>query len=560
MVVMIRQITLFFTILTLSVLFWQQHNAFCSPVSQEIKRIITNETLPSSFLDSGLETEHMQRLYAFMDFIPLWHDSRGQPTDRAGTYLNILQEAWQEGLNPEAYGIEKIKNYLRFKKGFLTPAQADLFISAALLTYIRDVKTGRIAPHKIDPELFMPVKDIDFVYLLFEALRSEDPVKYFSHLPPQHAEYQRLKEELIRLENLRKKGINKDLQALETEEILIKPGETSVKIAIIRKHLEKEKALLPPEHGNGGLYDTQMEAVIKSQQRSSGLLADGVIGPATVKMLQNGYDDKINKIKLSMERWRWLPEDLGEKHLRVNIAGFTVDAYKNTEKVFSMPIIVGTITKRTPVFSTVMPSVTFAPYWNVPDSIAGDTILPKIQENPSYYHEAGFEMIRHIGGERILIDASHFDWQSISADDFPPFRFRQKPGPQNGLGPIRFNLVNDMSIFLHGTPNKELFNRAERNVSSGCVRLKDPLQMAHFILEDSQAINKNQINSFYNKAMEGDEGVASHTVALDKKIPVHIVYWTSWIDSDNSVRYANDIYGRDALLTQALTGRIQGVK
>lgn len=308
------------------------------------------------------------------------------------------------------------------------------------------------------------------------------------------------------------------------------------------------KTVIMPD--NPEIYDARTERAFRNYQNQYGLLVDGIIGPKSVHHIQSSFENRSSKLAMTLERLRWYRDaEVTGKHILVNIPGFYTQTFdENGETSFFMDVIIGTGERRTPEMISVIPSITFAPYWMVPSKIARENVLPSIQKDPNYYNEMGFELFEHVRGERVLIDAAQFDWATITPNQFPPFRLRQRPGPHNSLGPVRVNIVNKHDIFLHGTSHPELFSLTNRNLSSGCVRLKDPWQMVQFIANKSTSFTENKLLIFYNKAVEGAEGFASYTIALDKKVPVHIVYWTSWVDERNIVHYANDIYNRDKTL------------
>lgn len=272
---------------------------------------------------------------------------------------------------------------------------------------------------------------------------------------------------------------------------------------------------------------------------------DGIIGPKTIEELNTPLADRIDQLIMSMERWRWLPESLGEKYVLANIAGFYTEAVENNKVVVRSPVIVGQVAHQTPMFSSYITNVKFYPDWSVPSSIAQRYLLDKIQKNPSVINTLGYEIYR--GNDKL--SWRNVDINSLSENDFPPYRFRQQPGPNNALGMVRFSIDNNYAIYMHDTPDPELFEKDNRAFSSGCIRVKKREDLAVFLLDGNSDISGQQARQKFEAT---GPGLKSEIHPLTKKVPVHLVYMTAWVDNAGNVKFGQDIYGRDKKLIQAL--------
>jgi murein L,D-transpeptidase YcbB/YkuD len=292
------------------------------------------------------------------------------------------------------------------------------------------------------------------------------------------------------------------------------------------------------------LFDETVEDGVRRFQERHGLEVDGVVGRRTFAAFNEPLESRIRRIELNLERWRWLPQELGQRHILVNIAGFDLVVYEDQHQVDSMKVVVGRTYRRTPVFSDLVTYLVFNPSWQVPPTLASQDILPKIRKDPAYLTLEKFEVLRGWGADTEIVDPSTVDWHSISIKE-SRLRFRQRPGPNNALGQVKFMFPNKFNVYLHGTPTRELFEKAERTYSSDCIRLESPIALAEYLLEESPDWSIDRILETISKGVE-------QTVRLPQKVSIHILCWTAWADEDGTIHFRNDIYGRDKLLDQAL--------
>jgi murein L,D-transpeptidase YcbB/YkuD len=244
----------------------------------------------------------------------------------------------------------------------------------------------------------------------------------------------------------------------------------------------------------------------------------------------------VQQIAVNMARWRQLPHDLGDRYLHVNIPAFTLTVVEDDQTIMQMPVIVGKPSRPTPVFSHTVRYLVMNPYWNVPHSIATQEILPQLRQNRHYLDAHNMEVLNSWGEEATEVEPSSIDWNAIQPHTFP-YRFRQKPGPGNTLGQIKFMFPNKFNVYLHDTSDKSLFARSTRAFSHGCVRVSRPVELAGYLLP-------HWTRQHLLESLKQD---TPRDVGLPEPLPIHLVYETAWIDADGTVQFRHDLYGYDRL-------------
>jgi murein L,D-transpeptidase YcbB/YkuD len=255
------------------------------------------------------------------------------------------------------------------------------------------------------------------------------------------------------------------------------------------------------------------------------------------------------QIIVNMERWRWMPRDLGLRYIKVNVASFELEAVAEGKTVLRSPIIVGRTYRKTPLFSAPMTKIIFNPTWHVPHTIAVRDKLPKLRRDPYYFINKGYT-VYHTGGG--VVDPRSIDWSQISAKDFP-YQLTQSPGSMNALGKILFSIDNKFSVYLHSTPEQYLFEKPVRTFSSGCIRVLKVVELAEFVLNDPLKWPKSKVE----QAMKGDK---TQQVKISDDILVHIGYFTIWVDDKGLPHFAEDIYGQDKLIWQTIERQSKKIK
>jgi murein L,D-transpeptidase YcbB/YkuD len=248
---------------------------------------------------------------------------------------------------------------------------------------------------------------------------------------------------------------------------------------------------------------------------------------------QEGSKEHVERISLNLERWRWVPRHLGERHVLVNVPSYQMQVVEGEKPVLAMRVIVGAPDTPTPLFSDNMTYVVFSPYWNIPDSILREETLPRLTEDPDYLVRNNMEVVG-TSGERV--DVASVDWADEEATK--GLRFRQAPGPENALGLVKFIFPNHFSVYLHDTPGDALFKKQQRALSHGCIRVEQPVALAEYVLADNERWKSPRIVQAMNAKEE-------QTVTLKEPLPVHIGYWTAWVEEDGKVTFTDDPYGLD---------------
>lgn len=336
---------------------------------------------------------------------------------------------------------------------------------------------------------------------------------------------------------------------------LIRPGQADARLSDIRHRLsllgDYDEGDTGPDSGgepapvdDAALYDDRLEAAVRHFQARHGLKIDGVIGPDTLAMLNVSPRERLDKIDVNLERWRWLPEDLGDTHIRVNIAGYELQLVRDGEVARKHRVVVGRPYRKTPLFSDRIRYLEFNPTWTVPFNLMVEDKLPEIRQDPGYLDRLGFSVYQGWGQERQRVEPGSINWDTLSRRNFP-YQLVQAPGPRNALGRVKFMFPNRFNVYLHDTPARELFNQPERSFSSGCIRVENPLDLAMALLEGERGWSEQRMQAVLTS---GDTRV----VHLSKPIPVHLEYWTAWAEADGTLQFRRDIYDRDSAVLDSL--------
>jgi len=488
-----------------------------------------------------LPSFYERRLYR-----PAWSDERG-PTRLADDLVDALRRADLEGLRSADYHLASIEAVLAAvradaKSGpALAPdrwAELDLLLTDAFLVYGAHLLAGRVNPETLRPEWLAHRRSADIAAVLEAALASGTIAGTLETLVPQQYGYRRLRDALARYRAVAATGGWPVIPNGPT----LKLGDRGPAVAALRQRLRREDDVgIEPDTA---LFDAAVEQAVKQFQRRHGLAVDGVVRAATRAELNVRVERRVEQLELNLERWRWLPKDLGRHHIIVNIAAFELDVMEGEGVVLSMRVVVGRPFDRTPVLSDTMRYLVLNPYWHVPRNIAVGELLPKVRRDPSYLARYKMRVFRSSGLDDQEIDPSTVDWSAISAARFP-FLLRQDPGPRNALGRIKFMFLNKYHVYLHDTPARPLFEETQRDFSHGCIRIQQPIELALYLLRTDPRWNRDALLRALGEAVD-------RTVPLPEPMPIHLLYWTAWADEDGAIQFRRDIHGRDAPLLTAL--------
>lgn len=490
----------------------------------------------------------LQKFYEKRVYVPAWFD-RKKPAKNINELIKCIKNAAKEGLRPTDYHlsiISRILEDIKIRQKSQNPIfyhqliDLELLLTDAYLILGAHYLAGRINPQTIDSEWFANRRDADLAEVMQYAVQNYKIEDSLQKLLPPQAEYQRLKRALASYQQISRIG---GWQSIPDGPELQK-GDQSDRIVILRKRLRVSNDLRTDKSLQSPIFTDDVEAALQRFQKRHGLDVNGVLDQQTLCALNKSVDERIEQIEINMERWRWLPQDLGQRYIIVNIANYELDVFEDKKEVLTMSTIVGKSYRRTPVFSGLMTYLVLSPYWHVPPGIAKEDILPAVKKNVSYLSSKNIKIFQGWGEETKEIDPDTVDWSKVTADNFV-YRFRQDPGPDNALGDVKFMFPNQFNIYLHDTPSKELFQKAERGFSSGCIRIQKPVELAEYVLKGDGNWTKDKIIAAIDKRVE-------QTVRLPEAIPVHILYWTAWVSADGQIHFRNDLYGRDKLLLKAL--------
>lgn len=506
-----------------------------SRLRYRIEAGITTESL--DVMDERIHArETLRAFYPARGYAPVWVDESGL-TARGERFADWLAtEPARHGLRARDYHLPAIA-MLEDADRLGSLVDLELALSDAFLILGSHLTAGRLDPETLDAEWIANRRHRDLAPMLERASAADEPGAVLEDLLPEAPSYEALVARLAALRAVQRDGGWPQIEPGPT----LREGDDDLRVAALIRRLELAGDL---ERGSATRFDAALTAAVERFQARHGLAADGAVGPATLRALNEPVEARIDRIRVNLERWRWLPESLGERYVLVNIAGFRLDVIEHGESTLDMRVVVGTPYRRTPVFSGNISYLVLNPYWEVPTRIAVQDKLPLIKSDPDYLARQGYSVLQGWGSDEQRIDPATLDWSVVTARNFP-YRLRQAPGPYNALGRVKFMFPNKFSVYLHDTPARELFARDARTFSSGCIRLEAPLDLAEHLLADVPGWSRDAID----RAVEsGSERV----VVLPNPVPVHLLYWTAWIDADGTRQFRDDIYGRDEPVLRAL--------
>jgi murein L,D-transpeptidase YcbB/YkuD len=524
-----------------------------APPQEAVKQLL--EEANPAYLDQPTSLTNRERvgmMYQAQGYRMLWSDG-AKPTAAAVALVHELQGAADRGLDPADYSGERLASVLsdlagRQKPEFDEWALFDVSVSLAGVRFLSDLHFGRIDPATVGHNLSVGRANLDVPAALARIASASDVAAALDALEPPFKHYALLKRELAHYRALAAEpGIN-DLPALPGKSV--KPGGAYSGA----DQLQRLLMLLGDAPGSSAaapnsLTPALVDALEHFQVRH-GEKPDGVLGAATFAELVRPLGERVRQIELTMERWRWLPSVVNAPII-VNIPQFRLFAFESNSDseslIRQMDVIVGKAFEatQTPVFAADMTYLIFRPYWEVPYSIAVKEIVPGARRNPASIEKHQMEIVRGGGDSAVLMPNTAENVELVAKGQL---RLRQKPGPNNSLGLVKFMFPNAYNVYLHSTPAQALFNESRRDFSHGCVRVSDPVGLAQFVLRDSPEWPREKIEA----AMNGNSTI---TVTLKNRIRIFIVYGTALALEDGRILFFDDIYGHDQRLEAALNSR-----
>ena len=487
-----------------------------------------------------------------MHLIPEFYDRRDYTLawlreSNMDDLLAVIEASSEEGLIPDDYHLAPLRTMLKnHRAGRLDPcgrADLDILLTDALLRIGYHYAFGKVDPHRLDADwnLKREISEKDPVELMQAAIDSDSLAGFLKELAPTGPLYDEMKAALAEHRNIAADGGWPQVPAGPA----LKPGMQDQRVVAIRQRLLVTGDLPALASPDPDIYDEELEqAVIRFQNRHT-LEADGVAGKATIAAMNVPVADRIDQIRVNMERARWIYRDLPDEFIVADIAGFRAAIIKGREVTWDSAVQVGKPYRKTPIFQDTMKYIVINPTWTVPPTILAKDILPKIRKDPEYLEKKNMRVIDKSGK---TVDATGIDWANTTRRNFP-YMIRQDPGPNNALGRIKFMFPNKHAVYLHDTPHQSGFKHTERAFSSGCIRVEKPIELAEILLNDPEKWSRERIREVI------DSGVTT-TVKLEKQLPVFLLYWT--VGSDGGIFYFKpDVYSRDASVLAALNGKFR---
>ena len=491
----------------------------------------------------------LQRFYTRRDYLPAWMDREGR-FPLSGMLVRSIRDGVLEGLKPDAYHLTAIEALLE-ETGEASAAgrppdpdllsDLDLLLTDAFLIYGSHLLSGRVDPETIHSKWIAKSREANMGGLLETALEKGDVDGVLKGLLPKYPGYAGLRQALLRYRGIMEQGGWSPVPAGPALHVDDRDGRVRALRALLMLSGDMEG---DAEGGDPEFFDQRLELAVRRFQKRHGLAEDGVVGPDTLEALNVPVGDRVRQIELNLERWRWLPEDLGRRYILVNIADFGLEVVEDGRKVLAMRVVTGRKMRVTPVFSGRMTYLVLNPYWHIPHKIAVEDVLPRIKSDPGYLARQGIRVFESWDDLAPEIPPETIDWPAVTKYNFT-FKLRQDPGPSNALGRVKLMFPNRFAVYLHDTPSRYMFQRNQRDFSSGCIRIEKPIDLAAYVLHGDPKWTREKIVS----AIESGE---SRIVWLPEPIPVHVLYWTAWVDEEGTVQFRSDVYGRDGPLDEAL--------
>lgn len=507
---------------------------------QDYSDLTLNQVAIDSFFVANPESNSIKdeviKFYKNRNYQCAWFNKTGM-TQAVPNFYNQLQNYSSDFNDKQFYNpqldtlITLIKtNKVVSKVNLINNKSLELLLTTTFFKYSKKVYGGIIKnPHNLD--WFIPKNKKNYQVVLDSLVISDN--KNISK-EPVNQYYIKLIEKLRQYRDIQKKG---GFPIVITEKKTLKLNQIDSCLPKVKQHLFLTKDL--QNNDNSQVFTKELELAVINFQKRLGLGENGKIDKQTLLELNKPVDFRINQMMVNLERLRWIPVEMGKEFLLVNIPEFKLHVFENGKEIWLTNIVVGKDAKQTSIFKGNISKIILNPYWNVPNSIINEEILPALKRNPAYLTKNNMEVL---SGEHI-VNASRINWKKYEKNI--PFTIRQKPGRDNALGKMKFLFPNNFSIYLHDTPTKSLFNRTKRDFSHGCIRVENPMKLALYFLKNNKEWNQVKIDSILTTGKEFD-------ISIKPTIPVYIAYFTAWVDNKGNLNFRNDIYDLDAALAKEI--------
>lgn len=518
------------------------------PASAELKRRLGEPTPLIHTTDTVALRDLLRTFYERRSFSPLWSDPQ-KVSAAAESLRTLLTKAPEEGLAPGDYHTEAIGNLLdkvsamqRNDLGADASARAelDLLLSDAFLLYACHLSEGKIARDSLRPRRSVAQNGDRYVGLLNKAVPGNEVGRTLRALAPSHSYYRSLRN-LLATYRIRAKT---DRWTRVPSGPPIIPGERGNRVISLRSRLHELGDLHPRIGSMRDDFDSTLADAVRIFQRRHGLEASGSADSVTIAAQNVPPARRVEQILVTMERWRWMPHELGTSYVLVNIPDYRLTAVEHGRVVLTMNVVLGLPTWQTPVFSSAITEVLFNSPWMAPEDIVEKELINYMKADSNYLPSNMMSLWKKAGDSLVRIDHRSIHWPEMTPEKID-FHLRQEGGPQNIMGQVKFLTPNSFNVYLHDTPYRDDFAKLVRMYSHGCIRLEKPFDFAEHVLTQIPEWTRARIDTVIARRTE-------HTVRLKNELPVHVVYATVWQEKDGSVQFRPDCYGLDRKLADVL--------
>lgn len=525
-----------------------------SVIQAYVARDATLPLIKPSWGNFILHTDKLNSFYALRGYQAAWVDSNGRPGAMATSLRQVLLSVARHGLNPRDYWDLDVENLFKAaqsnQKNWIT---FEMAATEALIRYADHLSNGRFDPEAVDQDIKFKKRTFNEYQELVNAVNSgaSGLSPALDQFAPQHSRYKDLLEVLARLRQLKDQG---GWPMIAYPGTPIKMGVTNPAIAQLRTRL---KMLGYPVSDNGNqTFDEDFDAGLRLYQEKNGLAVDGVIAGARSEVLRSlnyNVGQRIAQVEATIEKIRWLPKTMEPRHIFVNLATAEFRLFEEGQLAMNFKTIVGQSFRRTPSMKDAITYVDLNPLWTVPNSIALKDKLPMIKANVNYLDAHNMSLFDARTHKEV--SPYEIDWKTINSSNFAKYYIRQKAGPDNALGVVKFPLQNPWAIYMHDTNERSLFKESRRHISSGCVRLEQPLELAAHLLRDQPGWSLSEIQAFVPQSRADKPVEVSKKVSLKKSMPVYFLYLTVEKADNGAIRFVDDVYGQDTRLAKALANK-----
>lgn len=496
------------------------------------------ETVVTDFRLQKPVYDELKRFYNFNRYQLAWSDLDA-PNSESKVLLNELAEAGDHGLNPDDYRLRKLvydmqQVYSRRNRiNLLEVIRLDMDLTLSYLLYTQHLFNGRINPEDLGGTWHNEYKHQELAqYMSGKGVR-----EVLAMVEPDVPEYKQLREELATYRSISENG---GWPTLPSNTVL-KQGDEGEDVYTLRRRLDRTgdmKRSLGKSSGNSYYFGEELAEAVRTFQRRHGLKPDGIVNLETVRELNRPVNERIEQIKVNLERIRWMPRDLGDEYLLINVPGFELSLINGGRIQEKMKVIVGNTFSATPIVHADLSYIMFSPSWNVPGPVFIRQLIPEVKKDPDFLEKNGYVLYATVSdvGKKPM-DPDGVNWETFN-EDYPHFKVVQKPGPGNEQGRIKFVMPNNYNIFLSDAASAGMFDETTRAFNYRCISVERPVMLAETLLNNRKWREKDIL-----KSMESTVPVKA---SLPDKIPVYITYRTCWVDENGQVNFRADIYGFDA--------------